>query len=105
MTAVQKVDLTGITYEQQDRPPIGHRWLFKLSEPIPYTNDYRKPYSEGELSTDHVIVSWGRYGDTLIAPAAINKDKGYHVIADMLGYWSEGTWVDAEDVMREWFSA
>lgn len=93
------LDLTGITYEELARPR-GRKWLFKLSRPVPYTCDSGSPYCDGDLFTDHVIVSWGKLMDTLIAPA-VEYDSGWE-IADFLGYWGADGWVSPEYAMRSW---
>ena len=109
MTIISEVDTSGITFKELPRPPYGQHWAFRLSRPVPYTRDSGKGYVHGERMTDVVIVSWGRYGDTLIAPAewleSVSDELPRWVIADMLGYWCEGCWVDPHEAISSWLAA
>lgn len=102
---ISRVDLTGVTYTEAERPRGGRQWLYVLSKPIPYTRDEAVGYESGELLTDRVIVSWGSAGDTLIAPAHEKvPGSGEWFIADMFGFWWADWWVHEAEAMADWFA-
>lgn len=73
------------------------RWLYRLSEPIRYSNHADRLYSGGECTTEYVLVSWGREGDTCIFPAEANGG-----IADMEGFNGRMGWDEPVARLQEW---
>jgi len=86
-----------VTYEEVPHSRPARRWLYKLSRPVRFTQGFDKEYSDGECTTEHVVVSWGRDGDTCIFPG----DEDGRIL-DMLGWVGRDYWVPASEFVGEW---
>jgi len=85
------------TYEEVENSRPARRWLYKLSTPIKWTQDYTKSYAEGDERTEFVVVSWGRDGDTCIFPAD-NEGR----LLDTLGFNGRMGWDEPRQRLEEW---
>lgn len=73
------------------------RWLYRLPSPIRYSRSVFTSYADGTETTEHVVVSWGRDGDTCIFPA---DTEGR--LLDTLGFNGRMGWDEPEGRLIAW---
>lgn len=63
------------------KDPRMRRWVCRVEPAVRFSDGLDSNYEDGDESTHHLVVSWGREGDTGVFPA--NEAGG---ILDMLGF-------------------